>query len=87
MKDSYLIKKISNEVQELCKMNELAKLTKLVVTVSYRSHVNEENLRKQLTHGNKKMFGAWTQIEVLQDDIQDQIAILQTIEGEKIEAK
>jgi Zn finger protein HypA/HybF involved in hydrogenase expression len=85
MHDTYLIKKISKEVQELCKMNGLAKLTKLVVTVNYRSHVNEDNLMKQLGHMNKKMFGTWTQIEVLRDDIQDQIAILHTIEGEKSE--
>jgi len=85
MKDTYLIKKISEEVNELCKMNQLKKLTKLVVTVNHRSHVNEENLNHQLCHMDKKIFGKWTQIQVLRDDIQDQTAILHTIEGEKCE--
>jgi len=34
---------------------------------------------------DKKIFGKWTQIQVLRDDIQDQTAILHTIEGEKCE--
>lgn len=84
MHDTFLIKKISDEVNELCKMNQLKKLTKLVVTVNDKSHVNEENLNHRLHHLNKKVFGSWTHIEVLRDDnIQDQTAILQTIEGEK----
>jgi hypothetical protein len=83
MHDSYLIKKISDEVQELCKIDSLEKLTKLVVTVNYRSRVDEEHLMKQLKHRNKKMFGPWTQILVLRDDIREQTAILHVIEGEK----
>jgi regulator of replication initiation timing len=83
MKDTYLIKKISEEVQVLCDMNNLKKLTKLVVTVNYKSNINEEHLRKQLHHMNKKTFGPWTQIQVLRDDIQERTAILHTVEGEK----
>lgn len=83
MHDTFLIKKISEEVYELCKMNQLNKLTKLVVTVNHRSHVNEENLKQQLCHMDKKKFGIWTQIQVLRDDIMEQTAILKTIEGEK----
>jgi len=83
MRDTYLIKKISDEVQVLCDMNSLKKLTKLVVTVNYRSHVDEEHIMKQLHHRDKKTFGPWTQIQVLRDDIQEQTAILHTIEGEK----
>jgi Zn finger protein HypA/HybF involved in hydrogenase expression len=85
MHDTFLIKKISEEVLELCKMNKLNKLTKLVVTVNHDSHVDEENLNHQLHHMNKKIFGEWTHIQVLRDDIQAQTAILQTIEGEKSE--
>jgi Zn finger protein HypA/HybF involved in hydrogenase expression len=83
MHDTFLIKKISEEVNELCKMNQFNRLTKLVVTVNHNSHVNEENLNHQLHHMNRKVFGGWTQIIVLHDDIQEQSAILQTIEGEK----
>lgn len=84
MHDMFLIKKISDEVIQLCKINRLNKVTKLVVTVNHRSHVNEENLTKQLLHLSRQIFGPWTIVQVLRDDIQDQIAILQTIEGEKI---
>jgi Zn finger protein HypA/HybF involved in hydrogenase expression len=83
MHDTYLIKKISEEVKELCRMNQLNKLTKLVVTVNHTSHVNEENLYDKLRHMNKKLCGSWTHIQVLRDDIQEQTAILQTVEGEK----
>jgi Zn finger protein HypA/HybF involved in hydrogenase expression len=83
MHDTFLIKKISDEVSNLCRMNGFYRLTKLVVTVNQSSHVNEENLLHQLHHTNKKLYGEWTKIQVLRDNIQDQTAILQTIEGEK----
>ena len=83
MQDKYLLKKISEEVQLLCNMNGFRKLTKLIVTVNYRSNVDEDNLLKQLHHMNKKTFGEWTEIQVLYDDIQEKTAILHTIEGVK----
>ncbi len=83
MHDTLLIKKISEEVNELSKMNELIKVTKLVVTVNHKSHVNEGNLYDHLHHMSKRRFGPWTQIQVVRDDIQDQVAILQSLEGEK----
>ncbi|MDF2538658.1 MAG: hypothetical protein K0S76_1679 [Herbinix sp.] len=83
MQNKNLIKKISDEVIELCRMNSLTKLTKLVVTVSHTSNVNEEKLIHRLRHSNKKIFGSWTHIKVLKDDIEESTAILQALEGEK----
>ena len=83
MHDTFLIKKISEEVNNLCKMNGYTRLTKLVVTENEKSYVNEENLLHQLRHTNKRLYGPWTNIQVLRDDIRDETAILQAIEGEK----
>lgn len=78
-----LIKKISEEVNELCKMNQYKKLTKLVLTVNYDSDISEDKLRKRLQHTDKKKFGKWTQIQITKDNIHNQTAILRVIEGEK----
>ena len=84
MQDKQLIKKIGDEVEVLCGMIGYKRLTKLAVTVNYKSHVNETNLLKYLQHKDKKVFGAWTQLQVSLDDIQEKTAIIHNIEGEKI---
>jgi hypothetical protein len=61
-------------------MNQIAKVKLLVITVSNTSRVNEENLYRYLKHHNKRMVGPWTKLEIKYDNIQDQIAILQSIE-------
>jgi len=79
-----LINKITEEVQILSKTNHFSKVNKLLVCVNPDSHVNEENLYNSLHHANKKLFGKWTEIRIEQDDIPEQVAILKSIEGEKL---
>jgi Zn finger protein HypA/HybF involved in hydrogenase expression len=83
MHNTQLINKITEEVQILSKTNCFNKVNKLLVCVNADSHVNETNLYDSLRHANKKLFGNWTEIQVEQDDIPEQVAILKSIEGEK----
>lgn len=82
MHDTILLQKISEELSCLCKENKLNKIYKLSVKVNPRSHVNEENLLEHLQFANKELVGSWTTIEIERDDLPDQTAILQSIEGD-----
>ncbi|MGB8452136.1 MAG: hypothetical protein WCD89_07360 [Anaerocolumna sp.] len=85
MHDTILLDKITEEVQILSKTNHFNKVNKLLICVNPDSHVNEDNLYDHLHQANKKLFGMWTKISIEKDDIPDQVAILKSIEGEKIE--
>lgn len=85
MQDRKLIKKISDEVNELCRIHHLKKLTRLSVTVNHQSKIDEKILLRKLKHMDKQRFGYWTRIVVSHDDINQQAAILTELEGEKTE--
>lgn len=82
MHDTILLQKISEEVNNVSIHNKIKKIYKLTVKVNHRSHVNEENLLEHLQFTNKELIGSWTAIKVIRDDIPDQIAILESLEGD-----
>jgi hypothetical protein len=81
MKDSVLIKKICEEVKNLCSIYHYTKVMKLELSVNFNSNVNNYNLYKNLRSTNKKIFGPWTEIVIKKDNIQEQSAILHSIDG------
>lgn len=81
MKDSVLIKKICDEVKNLCNIHHYTKVMKLELSVNYNSLVDNQNLYKNLRSTSKKIFGPWTEIIISRDDIQEQTAILHNVEG------
>lgn len=85
MHDTILLSKISEELKEICTANNINKINTFTVIVNHRSHVNEENLYDHLQYANGKLVGEWTKINVQREDIQDQTAILKSIEGEQSE--
>lgn len=85
MHDTILLSKISEELKEICTANNINKVNAFTVIVNHRSHVNEDNLYKHLQYANGKLVGEWTKINVQRKDIQDQTAILKSIEGEQSE--
>jgi len=82
MHDTILLSKISEAVKDVCSNNKIKKLKKLTVIVNPKSHVNEENLYEHLQGANGELIGLWTKINIERDDIQDQTAILYSIQGE-----
>lgn len=83
MHDTMLLHKIDEQVQQLCIANHIQKINRLSVTVNHRSHVNEHNLLEHFKNTDSHLIGGWTKVIVNRDDIQDQTAILDSIEGEK----
>lgn len=86
MHDTILFNKISEAVRQICTANNIRKVNKLAVIVNHKSHVDEHNLFEYLQDAQRDLIGLWTEIKVEHEDIQDQTAILHSIQGEKGEA-
>lgn len=85
MHDTILLSKISEELKNICATNNINKVKTFTVIVNHRSHVNEENLYEHLKNFDSNLVGKWTKINVQREDIQDQTAILKSIQGEQNE--
>ena len=85
MHDTILFSKISESLKEACVANKIEKVNILTVIVNHRSHVNSDNLYEHLQYANKNLVGEWTKINVQREEIQDQTAILKSIQGEQSE--
>jgi len=85
MHDTILLSKISEELKEICTANNINKVNTFTVIVNHRSHVNEDNLYDHLQYADGNLVGEWTKINVQREDIQDQTAILKSIQGEQNE--
>jgi hypothetical protein len=83
MHDTILLSKISDELKNICTVNNINRVKTFTVIVNYRSHINENNLYDHLQHTYGDLVGEWTEINVQREDIQDQIAILKSIQGEQ----
>lgn len=83
MHDTILLSKISEELINICAANNINKVKSFTVIVNHRSHVHSENLYDHLQHTCKDLVGEWTKINVQREDIQDQTAILKSIQGEQ----
>jgi hypothetical protein len=82
MQDKIVLQNISEEVEQLCRQNNIKKVIKLIIIVNYENYVDENIIYEYLKNRNKSLIGPWTNIELEQDDILEQRVILQSIQGE-----
>lgn len=83
MHDTILLSKISQELKNICTANNINKIKSLTVIVNNRSHVNSGNLYEHLQYANGDLVGEWTEINVHREEIQEQTAIVKSIQGEQ----
>jgi Zn finger protein HypA/HybF involved in hydrogenase expression len=82
MHDTYLLNKISKTLQKLCIENKIKKVRYLKIIVSFNSHINVKNLSEHLLIHNKELINQDFKIEIIKDNIDEQTAIIETIQGE-----
>lgn len=82
MHDTFLLNKISKMLQELCYENKIEKINYLKIIVNYNSHVNVSNLTEHLLLNNKELVQSEIKIDIIKDNIEEQTAIIKTIQGE-----
>jgi Zn finger protein HypA/HybF involved in hydrogenase expression len=83
MHDTILLNKISEAVKKVCEASNIKKVNRLAVVVNHKSHVDEHNLYEHLQNVDGDLIGLWTEIKIEREDIQDQTAILHSVQGEK----
>lgn len=82
MHDTFLLTKISKSLNMICEQSKIRKINRLTVIVSNSSHVNEENLREHLQQNNANLLDNNFRVKVKREDIEEQTAIIQNIQGE-----
>lgn len=85
MHDTYLLNNISKSLKELCEENKIKQINQFILIVSHNSHVNEDNLREHLELNNKNIIADNLQIKIQRKDIEDQTAIIDSLQGEILE--
>jgi len=82
MHDTFLLDKISKSLNIICEQSKIRKINRLTVVVSNFSHVNEENLLEHLQQNNANLLDNDFRVKVKREDIEEQTAIIQNIQGE-----
>jgi hypothetical protein len=85
MHDTFLLDKISKSLNGICEQSKVRKVDRLTVIVNYNSHVSEENLIEYLKQNNANLLGSDFRVKVQREDIEDQTAIIHSIQGETAE--
>lgn len=85
MHDTFLLSRISESLGELCRANSITRIIKLKIKTSRHSHVDNLNLLEQLQRDHIGIVGEWTEIIIERSDIADLIAVIESVEGERLE--
>ncbi|SDK98421.1 hypothetical protein [Natronincola ferrireducens] len=85
MHDTYLLNKITQSLKEICQEHKLKKIEAFTLVVNHHSHVNEESLREHLEINSKELIGDDLQINLQREDIEEQTAIIHSLQGETFE--
>lgn len=85
MHDTFLLKKISESLSELCNSNSITRVMKLQIITSRNSHIHHDNLYEQLLSDHNGAVGEWTEIIIERCDIESLTAIIKSVEGETLE--
>jgi len=84
MHDTFLLNKISNSLKEICNENKISKIEQFTLVVNHHSHINEENLKEHLKLHNSDIIARQLKIEIQREDIEEQTAIIFSIQGETL---
>lgn len=83
MHDTFLFKKISESLQQICREKGINKITKVDITVNLNSHVTQESLMEELKNSIPDFIDKDLNLQVQRKDIEELTAHINSIEGEK----
>jgi len=72
-------------IHTLCKENNINKVKTLKIIVNQNSHITDNNLSEHLMIYNNPFFDKDSKIDIIIGDIDEQNAVIETIEGEQVE--
>lgn len=84
MHDSYLFKRISDSLVDMCEENGVKKITFVEINVHYSSRINSKNLQDFLIAEIPTLVDENTKVVVeVVDSIEDSSALILAVEGYK----
>jgi hydrogenase maturation protease len=86
MHDTYLLNNIHNSLKEICEKNMIKKINQITLVVNHESHINIDNLRNHLLDNKFEYMENQSEIIILRENIEEQVAIIRSIEGETCES-
>lgn len=84
MHDTFLLNKISHSLKEICNENKINRIEEFTLIVNHDSHINEENLLEHLKLHNSDIIANELKIEIQRENIEQQTAIIKSIQGETL---
>lgn len=85
MHDTYLLNKIAQSLREICQKHKLKRIETFTLVVNHQSHVNEESLLEHLKVHGKELIGDDLRISIQREDLEEQTAIIHSLQGETLE--
>ncbi len=85
MHGTFLLNKISKSLNQICEENKIKQIDEFTIVISPNSHITQENLQEHLQLYNKDIIGEVLQINIQREDIEEQTAIIHSIQGEAFE--
>jgi phosphotransferase system IIB component len=82
MHDTFLLRKISESLEEICKGKEINKITRLEITVNFNSHVTKESLMQELNDTMSNFIHQDFNLQVHKKNIEELTACINIVEGE-----
>lgn len=85
MHDTFLLKRISENLLELCNANKITKVSKIKILVSPDSHIHRDSLYQELKEQHAGLIGEWTEIIVAIQEQDRLTAVIDRLEGDAAE--
>ncbi len=83
MHDTFLFKRISDNLAALCEKEKIKEITKVYITVNPDSHVKEDTLRTELQSNIHTLIDKNIEIIVRNKELEEMTAIIHRVEGKK----
>ncbi|MCG8539091.1 MAG: hypothetical protein MJA82_04025 [Clostridia bacterium] len=83
MHDTFLFKRISDNLAALCEKEKIKEITKVYITVNPDSHVTEDTLRTELQSNIHTLIDKNIEIIVRNKELEEMTAIIHRVEGKK----
>lgn len=84
MHDTFLLNKISHSLKEICNENKINRIEQFMLVLNHHSHISEESLQEHLKLHNPDIIGSELNIKIQREDIEEQTAIIKSIQGETL---
>jgi len=84
MHNTYLLNKISKGLRETCEKHRIKKINQFVLAISHHSHITKESLLEHLRLYDSQIIGDELDIKIRREDLEEQTAIIYSIQGEKL---